>query len=257
MNTIDWQSDNLVAMAGPVIAETGLPPSEDPSGGVSAKLYDTNLDCRIAAFETTLAQDYVTGSNTFYVIDSLPIIVGNVLLMDTDDHKKTQFTVTLVDPVTHEITVSASSQSSASADNTVSCILYALDQNQIPLDNFNEWEDGMAIEISLDDGTVFDGTVEKINPDAGYLKLKNDVIPSAVSAGAVVKRKIGADVSMAAFGTFPTSDPVPGDPTWGFRGTIDHDHAELALGMRLRAEITYVDGGTNIRRKAIGTVINT
>jgi hypothetical protein len=124
------------------------------------------------------------------------------------------------------------------------------------LDNFDEWEDGMAIEISLDDGTAFDGTVEEINPDAGYLKLKNDVIPSAVSAGAVVKRKIGADVSMAAFGTFPTSDPVPGDPTWGFRGTIDHDHAELALGMRLRAEITYEDGGTNIRRKAIGTVIN-
>jgi hypothetical protein len=61
---------------------------------------------------------------------------------------------------------------------------------------------------------------------------------------------------MGNFGTFPTSDPTPGDPTWGFRGTIDHNHAEVQLGMRIRAEIIYEDGNVNIRRKAVGTVVN-
>jgi hypothetical protein len=256
MGTLDWQSDNLVVMAGPVVAETGLPAAEDPSGGVLAKLYDTNMDCRIDAFETTLTQDYVTGTTAIFIKNPVPITVDNVILMDTDDGKQVRSTVVLVDPITGELEVSETTQSSASSGNTVTCILYALDQFQMPLDNFDQWGDGMAIEISLDDGTVFDGTVEQINPDAGYLKLDDDTIPSSVSAGAIVKRKIGADVTMVAFGTFPTSNPTPGDPEWGFRGTIDHDHADIQLGMRLRAEITYEDGSVNIRRKVIGTVIN-
>jgi len=44
------------------------------------------------------------------------------------------------------------------------------------------------------------------------------------------------------------------------RAVIDHDHADLALGMRVRGEITLIDSAPtpalNLTRKVVGTLTN-
>jgi hypothetical protein len=117
----------------------------------------------------------------------------------------------------------------------------------------------MNMEIIMSDGTAVERTVGLIDRSNGFLIL-SDTLSVDTLPGDVVKRRLGVtaadDIEMLAFGTFPASDPIPGDETWGFRGTVLHDHPEIQLGMRVRAEITLVDGETNIFRKAVGTVIN-
>ena len=51
-------------------------------------------------------------------------------------------------------------------------------------------------------------------------------------------------LSMTSFGSFPPSNAVGGDPTWGFRGVVSSTHPDLALGQDVRAEVDY-DGGVN------------
>jgi hypothetical protein len=257
MGTLDWQSDNLVVMAGPVVAETGLPPSETPDGGVSAKLYDTSLDCRLSEYTSDLAIDYVDPETSVFVLDSGAFSASGVVLIRLDDGTWVEQTLNLRSVATGELGWAGplGLPGPASKGNPVRVKTYASVTETIGIDDFSQWDDGMNMEIKRDDGTYIERTVSAILPDAGYLTLDDDLDGDS-SPGNIVKRKIGADVTMVAFGTFPTSDPTPGDPEWGFRGTIDHDHAELQPGMRIRAEITYEDGSVNIRRKVVGTVIN-
>ena len=253
MGTIDWLSDNLITMAGPVIAETGLPPSETPSGGVSAKLYDTSLDTSLDRHEETLTEDYDEATDVITVSDPLLFESDTTMEVLLDDGSLSDRTV--LSKSGSDITMDAGLGGPASKGNSVTITRYPSGMTYVGLTNMDEWLIGMTIEITLANGTLEEFTVTSSDRDSGWVKLHTGTGSSAV-AGGLVKRKIGADVSMSSYGTFPTADPEPGDETWGFRGTINHNHAGIQLGMRLRAEITYEDGTTNIHRKAIGTVIN-
>jgi hypothetical protein len=126
----------------------------------------------------------------------------------------------------------------------------------ISVDDYSGWEEGMTIALETA-GADQEKTVVDVFADEGYIQL-DTTIDNFTYPDRRVARKIGNDVgAFAAFGTpFPTSDPVVGDPTWGFRATIDHNHAEIRLGMRLRAEIIMTDPPLNLKRKVVATVTN-
>ena len=58
--------------------------------------------------------------------------------------------------------------------------------------------------------------------------------------------KLGSDITMTSFGSFPTSSPVAGDTAWGFRGTITDTIGALKSGMKVRIEIDY-NGGAGLK----------
>jgi hypothetical protein len=252
MGTIDWQSDNLITMAGPVMATTGLPPSETPSGGVSAKLFDTALDCRLSASPTKLSEEHTTGA--VFTVDSVAFMKpGGLVTIDLGDGRF--FEKEILSVSQPDVTMTTDLNTVVPAGNIMKIETYGIGISFLGLDNAESWETNMVMSVVMDDGTTEDFTINAADQNNSLVFLSGSTT-ALVSPGAIAKRKIGPDVTMTAFGTFPTSNPTPGDPTWGFRGTINHDHADLALGLRLRAEITFEDGTTNIRRKVIGTVIN-
>jgi hypothetical protein len=254
MGTLDWQSDNLVVMAGPVVAETGLPPSETPDGGVYAKLYDTSLDTSLAGYESLLTEDYDTATSLITVRDGAFMDVASVIDVQMDANRTVRRTVD--SKVGNDLTLSSALGDDATTGNLVTVVTYPTAIGFVGLKDQSGWEQGMTLEIVRgSSGGSSEHTVQTMDQSGRWMNIP-PALSLAADVGDLVKRKVGADVTMVAFGTFPTSNPTPGDETWGFRGTIDHDHAELQLGMRIRAEITYEDGSVNIRRKVVGTVIN-
>ena len=136
----------------------------------------------------------------------------------------------------------------------------------IAMDDMSGWKFGMNIEVSLDDGSFVEQKVTRIY-DTGYMLLFG-VLGVDTRHGALVKRRLGADgvddidMSAGTFGTWPTTvaATIPGDPAWGLRATIPHDHPDLQPGMRVRGEISLIDTVPNpdlyLTRKVVGTVIN-
>ena len=258
MGTLDYLSDNLIELRGPVnVATNAAFPTLATTSSCAAKLYDTALDARLAKFGVPMTADAEAGATSVFVNDTAPIFIGSVILIDMNNGQEDRETVTAVDSGTGEVTFSGGSLSdNAFEGNMVTLITYDSTSTVISIDNFGQWEDGMNMEITLDDGTQGEFIVSLIDPDSGYLTL-NAVLGVDTQHGALIKRKIGADIGgFADFGSFPASDPVPGDRTWGFRSTIASDHADIQLGMRIRGEITADDGsGLNITRKVIAAVI--
>jgi hypothetical protein len=252
---LDYLSDNLIELQGPVDMANDAAVGDTPSPGVSAKLYDCAMDARLSKYRTILLEDAAAGATEIYVADLSPITAGATILIEMDNGQKDAAQVQsvgasgLVTITGYPIAVAAA------AGRQVEIVTYDSTTTIIGIDNFSQWEDGMNMEITLNDGTTVESEVSLIDRDAGYMKF--GALGVDASAGNLVKRKIGADISnFADFGTFPTSDPVVGDSAWGFRGTIASDHAEIQLGMRIRGEILYDDGTLTLTRKVIATVIN-
>jgi hypothetical protein len=266
MGNIDYLSDNLVVMAGPVLAETGLPTSATPSGGVEAKLYDCALDCRVGEYKTVLSADAAEDANSVFIADIGTVNVGAEILIKMDNSYEFREDVSAINGATGEVTwVGNGLAEAASKGNSFTVIKYGESVLKLQVDNIDLWEPGMNLEVTEDDGSVKEEVVILVERDLGYLKGSSGItgVSSTLSAGNLVKRRLGAtgadDITLAAFGTpFPTTVATTeaGDERWGFRGTVPHDHPDLQLGMRVRAEITFLDGGTNIKRKTVGTVIN-
>lgn len=265
-NKFDYLSDNRVELRGPVNQSTGLPITEGTTTA-TARLYDASLDCRLAAYHTPLTADAVAGATSVFVKDNAPIFSGSIILIDLDNGQQDRVTVNSVTAGTGEIDITGFTlDSAASEGRLVTIVQYDDTSNVVSIDDFTGWEDGMNMEITLGDGTVDEFIVSLIDSDSGYLTLAT-TLTVATNAGAVVKRRLGSDaggdnITMAAYGTFPTAvgDTIVGDETWGFRGTVPHDHPDIQLGMRVRAEITAVDTtptpDLNLFRKVVATVIN-
>lgn len=252
--SFDYLSDNLIELRGPVNITTDLAINE--GAVVSAKLYDTLVDTRLGAYETVLTEDSAFQADSVIVRDAAPLSTGTIILLELDDGSTLRTTIINLSG-TDNTTVQLLSllDAPSSTGNKFSVEIWDSTSTIISIDNFQGWESNMNMEISLDDTTLIERTISLVNPDSGYLSLSGS--PGFdVSSGNIVKRKIGADITMSNFGTFPNVDPVAGDPEWGFRGIINHDHSDIQLGMRLRGEITLVDGSLNLTRKALATVIN-
>jgi hypothetical protein len=136
----------------------------------------------------------------------------------------------------------------------------------VGLDNAEGWETDMIMEITASDNTVEEFTIGWVDIPGSNVWLGGggpNTLNVTSLAGALVKRRLGPpsdNISLTSFGTFPTSDPIVGDPTWGYRGTIPHDHPDLQPGMRVRGEITLLDASVSptlrLFRKAVSTIIN-
>ena len=260
-NTLDWLSDNLVELRGPVnIATDAALATILSTSSATVKLFDTELDCRLSDGETFLTEDAEAGASSIFVAVPTGYRTGTEILIDLDSGRQDAQIPTTVNFVTGEFTLTGTLISAASKYKKVRITTYDAGSTNIHIDDISGWEAGMTIEISLGDGTFVERTLSGMKHEISCTAMNGQSLGVDTQPGAVLKRKLGADISMADFGTFPTSDPVPGDPTWGFRGTINSDHADLALGMRVRAEITAVDTGPtpdlNLFRKVVGTIIN-
>lgn len=259
--SLDYLSDNLIELRGPVNIAQGA--AVDESSTVNAKLYDTAYDAKIDTFETTLTEDAEIGAGSVFVEDDVPFAVGDSLHIDLDDGSVHRGVIlTLLG--SKELDFAGTLAFAASEGNRVTRARLDSTSVYLTLDNFGVWLDD-RLEVTTTDGTLSEHQVLDVLADRGYLKI--DVSPplsADVEVGAIVKRRLGVgptnDISMAAFGTFPTSNPVVGDPTWGFRGVIPHDYPDFQLGMRVRGEITLVDTvpspDLNLTRKVVGTLIN-
>lgn len=255
MGTLDYLSDNLIELRGPVdIANDAA----IDAATVSAKLYDTALDTTVGAYTTVLTADALSAAGTIFVQDRTPFAVLDAIGVQRDDGTEQVVVVSVLPGSAGEITIVPVLTEASAKGSTVKMIALGPNADFITLADWSEWQNFYTMEITRGSASVTVSTVEQvlslINRDAGYAV----IVPGALGDTAVgnpIKRKIGADITMTAFGSFPTSNPVVGDPTWGYRGTIDHDHSEIALGMRIRGEITLTKGTLNLSRKAIATVI--
>lgn len=256
MGTMGFLSDNLLELRGPVDIATNA--AFGSGSGIAGKLYDTALDTRVGTYTTVTTADAIEGATSIFVQDRTPLVVSDGLAISLDDGTEQAVGITVLPGSEGEVTFIFALDAPVAKGATVKrTSLFNAAGLFITLENWDGWENGMTLEITADDHTQIDRTINLIDRDSGYATLSS-VVLDPTSPGNEVKRKIGAIITMSSFGVFPTSDPVIGDPAWGFRGTISYLHAEIELGMRIRAEIRIVDAtsGTNFAKKAVSTVIN-
>lgn len=257
MGNLDYLSDNLIELQGPVDMATNAAVPNDPDS-CEAKLYDADLDCRVSDLGSRLAEETVAG-DTIVVEQTVFLTTGSIILIQTTNDRFIERTIQSVDGLNLILTVDIGA--GIPKGNLVNVHTRSIGAGFIPLDDASEWKTDMTMEITNIDGTTSEFSLGYVDHVGSFVWLGGDALSTAVRVGAVVKRRLGAtpddDIDMTTpYGSFPASDPVAGDEAWGFRGVIPHDHPELALGLRVRGEITYVDGTVNLRRKVVATVIN-
>lgn len=97
---------------------------------------------------------------------------------------------------------------------------------------------GDTVRIELDDGTFDEPGITSVDAAGGTILIDSG-LTSAAATGNRIAKKLGADVSMSAFGT-----PVlrSFNPQWGFKGSILLAHGGLVVGQNVRVEISYSSG---------------
>jgi hypothetical protein len=251
----DYLSDNLLELQGPVDVPNNAAVTTIAGGtSCTARLYDTSLDSHIAPFRTYTTSDAAIGDDSLDVADGTPFRLNQLIAIETDLGYTEPHIVSSVSSNT--LTLVTALAAPASAGRLVEIRQYSIDSHYFAIDNYSTWESLDRIEFTYNDGSEVSRPITWVDPDRNYIHILAP-LSIAVDVGNVVKRQLGIQViTFADFGTFPTSNPVVGDPTWGFRATIQHDHADIKLGMRIRAEITMDDAGLNLRRKVVATVVN-
>jgi hypothetical protein len=267
MAKLNYQSDNVITLAGPVNLNLDEAAGVSPTPTVTARLYHERKEVRTAEFVTRLTLDEASSSTLINVPKTTPTAfeAADTVVIDLDDgsvHETTIVSVSTVDAGYDIITLTAGIPTAAAAGSTLrltkkgaTSLILVIQSPGGPI----TLEKGDAIEIDLDSGSVglsvdqvrtitavedadnVTATVA-LNQAAFECITLSGATSSAVSAGRRVRRKLGADVVMTAFGTFPTANPVLGDTSWGFRGTIEDTHADLEVGMSVRIEVVYNGG---------------
>ena len=104
---------------------------------------------------------------------------------------------------------------------------------------------GDLVELDQDDGTVHSSVISTAGIDtvAGTITI-DDVTTVDAAAGARLRVVLG-DGSAQAMTEFGTPDLNADPTTWGFRGTLQKNHAGLKLDLEINVEITFV-GGANL-----------
>ena len=270
-----YLSDNLISLNGPVDRATGAAVSSSPVS-CTARIYDESKETRVAPFVTRLTEA-VTGSSTTISVPTIRggtyrIIqeVNETALVTFDDGVKRSSTLSATTELDGFDRVTASALNQAAAvGNAVEILTYPAGVKMIPVEDNTKIVSGDTVEIRMDSGAYWVQTVTEvanavitedatdidasvrstlmaINHDPISTIRSTDVSALAVTAGTRVRVKLGSDIAMTSFGSFPTSNPVEGDTAWGFRGTIPDTLSASPAGMRVRIEITY-DGGAGLK----------
>ena len=274
MTNILYLSDNLVALNGPVDRSTGAAVSSSPTSCV-ARIYDESKATRVAKVVTRLTEAVTASSTTI----SVPTIrsgtfrlvqeVNEVAEITYDDGVKRASTLSGTTELDGFDRVTASPLSGdAAIGNTVEIDTYPIGVQMIPVDPDPKIVDGDSVELHMDNGTLEVGTATEVvtavitedatDTDAAVRStlravnhdpvwtVRTTATTAAISAGARMRVKLGSDITMTSFGSFPTSNPVAGDTAWGFRGSISDTIGALKSGMKVRIEIEY-NGGAGLK----------
>lgn len=274
MANILYLTDNLVALNGPVDRSTGAAVSSSPTSCV-ARIYDESKETRVAKVVTRLTEAVTAISTTI----SIPTIrngtfrlvqeVNEVAEITYDDGVKRASTLSGTTELDGFDRVTASALSAnAAIGNPVEIETYPIGVQMIPLAPDPRIVDGDSVELHMDNGTLEVGTATEVvkavitedatDTDAAVRStlraanhapvwtVRTTATIAAISAGARARVKLGSDITMTSFGSFPTSNPVAGDPAWGFRGTIIDTIGALKSGMKVRIEIDY-NGGAGLK----------
>ena len=255
MNKIDFLSDNGWDMQGPVDLSTGLPLKEiSVSATATVKLFNTSKDSNVVDLVTTLSADEEAAQTVLSGQITTGFADGDTVHVTLDSGLIHSTTISGA-PTATEITLAVGIPTAASQGQEIRRKIISTNATYLTIGDTTDWEVGDTVNLVLDSGTEETKTVEQVLQK----HLVMDAAPTtAISSGARVKNKLGADITPVDFGTFPTTaeTTVVGDPLWGYRGIMNHDHADIALGQRIRAEWTVVDAAVNLFRTEIGQVVN-
>lgn len=228
----------------------------------TVKLYNDNNETKLIDLESKLSADEAAGQTTISVDDTTGFADGDTVRIDLDNGLIHPTTINGV-PTATEITLAAGILTAASKNKAIrrtklgtNATYLAVDSvGRNRLDPLSSWRVGLTISLVLDDLTTpTPATVTQVLTDPCPILVVDTAPTGAISTGREVKNKLGADITMADFGTFPSSSPTAGDKLWGYRGTVVNTHAGLIPGMYVRGEMDIVDGGIKLIEHAWATV---
>lgn len=270
-NTIDYRSDNLLELLGPVDRTTGLPVPATATGAVV--LYDLSKDTNVVDLVARLNVAVVATDTVMPVIDGTGFESTDEIRMILDNGTVHSTTVSSATATT--ITLSAAIPASRSAAIGTEIRRWRIGDSganiYVSVNDTEGWAIGDVCVLDTDvSGTYSVAEVDQVTDR--FLIL---------SAGPTQKVRSGNRVSskfmtntiftLATFGTpFPTlaALTVEGDPAWGWRADLPPTvfdvyspglagNAGLRLGDRVRAEYTLTTlGGDVLHRTSIATVVN-
>ena len=264
MDFLDFKSDNLLELRGPVDRTTGLPVNS--ASTCTALLFDYSKDTYLTALETRMTADAASAATVLVVASVEGFSVGDAITLGLDDG--TLFEVDIL-TVTTTLNLSAPLPSASSAGNTVRRVITI--SAYMSVNKTLGWQIGDRASVSSDaSSTAF--TIERVvQVYKNFLLLENVPVAASSNGNSVASSLLdGVPITMTAFGTpFPTTvaGTVEGDPAWGFRGTLLSTNFDintgaagiigLELGHRVRIEYTLVTvGGNMLFRKGHATVVN-
>ncbi len=264
MDLIDYRSDNVLELRGPVDRTTGLAVS---GAAVTAFLYNVVKDTNIIELVTRLSEDEDTPETAISVEGILGFTDTDFVHVELDDGTVHATTINGV-PASDVITLTVALPSAASKGNEIRRYRLNTLCKHISVHDATPWEIGDVCVIPTDtNGTVSTAVVDQV------LKLDNIlVIDSALAAATLVGKEVKARllsstaIPCASYGAFPTdaASTVLGDPAWGYRGPLpdtDFDGYDpgvdigLKLGDRVRTEFNLVKGADVLVRNNIATVM--
>lgn len=264
MNTIFYLADNLIQLNGPVDSSSGAAVTD--SGTVKARLYDENKETRTEALVTRAVSSGVSSSD--FVLAPLfspePTGNGDVARAYLDDGSvKEGAIIKNVDTGYQKLIFGSTLGAGVSAGNRVEIRTTATSATLIVIPRNTSLQIGDTIDFSATPST-HQRTITQIQrlvatedaenvlatPSANHAEYDvvtlDSATASALPAGSPIRVYLGADITLTSFGTFPTSSPVAGDTSWGYRGTIADDHVGLKPGQKVRVEIVG-DFGAGIK----------
>ena len=110
---------------------------------------------------------------------------------------------------------------------------------------------GDQIELTQDDATIHVSTVNAVDASAGTITL-DDATTDTAAVGNQIRVRLGLVVTMTEYGT-----PKVGERNWGFRGTLESNHAGLTDGLDVDIEVSFVGavaGGVDYLETICATV---
>jgi hypothetical protein len=260
-------ADNLVRYPGPIRESAGTVLDQASGAACVARVYDEQKECAVLAAETRLREAFSDGP-TVTIPHIVPqwIQAGDTMLMELDSGLWVNFTVDTVTPGTDENTpatnfdtlgITVTKPAGISAVAAIGNRLQlsskgssAADQ-QIPiqvkynpparLDEVTLWttdpatpERDMVVDFIHTTYATEDGEIAVDQDEVQVLSIIGQSISNTLAIGGMIRTEIGADITMAEYGT-----PVAGAQDWGWEGTFADSMPDLREGSMVRIIITF------------------
>ena len=262
-------SDNYIYLNGPVNVSDGSAVSNSPVS-CTARIYDMSLEMRTGMLVSRLMKE--CGSSDTSIVVPKPSVelyraasLSSVRVYDADGIAYYRVITSVTEPADgYTIGFSGAFGKKIAAGSKVELRSIGSGGTWVPFDepplmseygqNKTQHATYETLVLGTEDGLQFNQSVE-----VGFTHLGNPVVdhkrlwaigtaaPTTIHFGNTrrVRVQIHGDIAMTAFGTFPTSNAIAGDTSWGFRGLLQDIHAGPAA-THISVEVTY-DGGAGLK----------